>query len=116
MLDATATPAMSAGDSRPAITASMVPLPTTARLARNNGHARRKIARVDVSGGAGRSTSALMACDAVARFSSAATDPDSECLVETCAARDFVDEHPVTRWRRVVLAAAPAIALDGNAT
>src|SRR5262245_2495640 len=61
MLEATATPAMSAADSRPAMTASIVPLPTTARLARNSGHASRRIALRDVSG-AGRVV-ALMTCD-----------------------------------------------------
>jgi CheY-like chemotaxis protein len=57
-----ATPAMSAAESRPAMTASIVPLPTTARLARNSGHARRRIAARDVSGGDSRAV-ALMTGD-----------------------------------------------------
>ena len=59
MLEPTATAARSVADNRPAITASMVPLPTTARFAMNSGHASFSRARDDVSGARGAGESAM---------------------------------------------------------
>ena len=50
MLDPTATAARSVAESRPAMMASIVPLPTTARFAMNSGQASLISARDDVSG------------------------------------------------------------------
>src|SRR5512145_954388 len=112
MLEPTATAARSVADSRPAITASIVPLPTTARLATNSGQASFSSARDDVSG-ALRAAGSTMLSDADPP-ASATAHPDAEDLVVAGTAGQFVGQLPVADRRRVVELGALAVAMNDD--
>src|SRR4029453_16449611 len=112
MLDPTATPAMSSAESRPAIAASIVAFPITARLAMNSGQPSFSRLASEASGG---DLPALSMVGQMLRASGRATNPDSQCLVEARAARYGVSQFPGPRRRGVVGARSPAVALQGNA-
>src|SRR5512134_1024216 len=112
MLEPTATAARSVADSRPAITASIVPLPTTARLATNSGHASFSSARDDVSGALGAAESAMLSDDDPSALATA--DPDAEDLVVAGTPGQFVGQLPVADRRRVVQLGALAVAMNDH--